>query len=81
MEAVEFGTFAQDGIIEIPAEYRKDYSTAIRVIIMKENFSEKASEEKADIQKRLDAAKRLAGIASKNPLTLEEIKAERLARQ
>jgi hypothetical protein len=25
MEAVEFGTFVNNGMIEIPAEYQKDY--------------------------------------------------------
>jgi len=35
MEAVEFGTFAHNGIIEIPIEYRESYSTDIRVILMR----------------------------------------------
>ena len=78
MEAVEFGTFAGNGIIEIPIEYRKDYSTDIRVILMK-NESGKNNKE-SSIQDRIAAAERLAGIASKNPLSLEDIRNERLAR-
>jgi hypothetical protein len=34
-----------------------------------------------EMQERLAAAERLVGIASKNAMTLEEIKNERLARQ
>ena len=79
MEAVEFGIFAGDGIIEIPIEYRKDYSTDLRVILMKNNTGTNSNE--PGIEERITAAKRLVGIASKNPLTLEDIRNERLARQ
>jgi hypothetical protein len=79
MEAVEFGVFANDGIIEIPIEYRKDFSTEIRVILIKNNLRQNSKE--PDIQERIAAAERLAGIASKNAMTLEEIRNERLARQ
>jgi len=79
MEAVEFGTFAHNGIIEIPIEYREDYSTDIRVILMRNQVSQSIKE--PDIQERIAAAERLVGIASKNAMTLEEIRNERLARQ
>jgi hypothetical protein len=36
MEAVEFDVFAHNGIIEIPIEYREDYSTDVRVILMRD---------------------------------------------
>jgi hypothetical protein len=72
MEAVEFGTFAHNGIIEIPIEYRNDYSTDIRVILMKNKAARSLKE--PDMQERLAAAERLVGIASKNAMTLEEIK-------
>jgi hypothetical protein len=36
---------------------------------------------KPDIRERIAAAERLVGIASKNTMTLEEIRNERLARQ
>ena len=39
MEAVEFGAYAGNGVIEIPVEYRKDYSSGIRVILIKDNHS------------------------------------------
>ena len=79
MEAIEFGAFAHNGIIEIPIEYRKDYSTDIRVILMKKQTSQSITE--PDIQERIAAAERLVGIASQNTMTLEEIRNARLARQ
>ena len=78
MEAVEFGTFAYNGIIKIPVEYRKDFSTDIKVILMKNNIDTGSGQ--PDIQERIAAAERLAGIASANALSLEDIKNERLAR-
>ena len=79
MEAVEFGTFANNGTIEIPTEYRKDYSTDIRVILIKNKPNQNAKE--PDIQERIAAAERLVGIASKEAMSLEDIKNERLIRQ
>ena len=78
MEAVEFGTFAYNGIIEIPVEFRKDFSTDIKVILMKNNS---ALNNESDIQERIAAAERLIGIASGNSLSLDDIRDERLARQ
>jgi len=79
MEAVEFLTHANNGIIEIPAEYRKDYKNEIRVILIKNNSKQDIKE--PDFQERIAAAERLVGIASKSAMTLEDIKSERLARQ
>ena len=79
MEAVEFGTFADNGMIEIPVEYRRDYSTDIRVILIKNKSNQDIIE--SDIQERIAAAQRLVGIASKEAMTLEDIRNERLARQ
>ena len=79
MEAVEFVTFAENGIIEIPIEYRKNYSTDIRVILMKSEPGKSIYE--PSIQERIAAAERLVGIASKKPMPLEEIRNERLTRQ
>ena len=79
MEAVEFGTHANNGMIEIPVQYRRDYSTDIRVILIKEMSNQYSRG--TDIQERVAAAQRLVGIASKEPMTLEEIRKERLARQ
>jgi hypothetical protein len=81
MEAIEFGTSAIDGVIEIPAEYQKDFSTGLRVILIKDAEDRGVSESSPVIQERLAAAKRLAGFASKHPFSLEEIRRERLARQ
>jgi allophanate hydrolase subunit 1 len=79
MEAVEFGTFAHNGIIEIPVEYRESYSTDIRVILMRNQAGQSIAE--PDVQERIAAAERLVGIAAKNSMTLEEIRNERLSRQ
>ena len=79
MEAVEFGAFAHNGIIEIPPEYREEYSTDVRVILMKKKSVWDKKE--PDIQERIAAAERLAGIASENTMSLTDIRNERLARQ
>jgi len=79
MQAVEFGTFVDNGIIEIPDKYRKEYTSNVRVILIKENSS--MTDNETDIHERIAAAERLAGIASENILSLDEIRNERLARQ
>jgi negative regulator of genetic competence, sporulation and motility len=79
MDAVEFGTFVNNGMIEIPVEYRKDFSTNIRVILLKDKSNQETNE--SDIQERIAAAERLVGIGSKEAMTLEDIRNERLARQ
>jgi len=79
MQAVEFGTFVDNGIIEIPTIYRKEYSNNIRVILIKENSNVVSNE--PGIQERVAAAERLVGIASGNALSLEEVREERLKRQ
>jgi len=77
MQAVEFGTFVDNGIIEIPDVYRKEYSNNVRVILLKDNIS--ITDNETSIQERVAAAERLVGVASANPLSLEEIRNERLA--
>ena len=79
MRAVEFGTLVDNGIIEIPLIYRKDYSNNVRVILIKDNTD--IVDNKSSIPERIAAAGRLVGIASKNALSLEEIRNERLTRQ
>ena len=79
MEAVEFGTFVNNGMIEIPAEYRKDYFADIRVILLKNKSKQDIKD--FNIQERVAAAERLVGIASREAMSLEDIRNERLARQ
>jgi hypothetical protein len=79
MEAVEFGTFVNNGMIEIPAEYRKDYFADIRVILLKNKSNQDSKD--LSIQERVSAAERLVGIASGEAMMLEDIRNERLARQ
>ena len=79
MQAAEFEVFVDNGIIEIPIRYRKEYSNDIKVILLKENLS--IVNKEPSIQERIAAAERLIGIASENALSLEEIRNERLARQ
>jgi hypothetical protein len=78
MQSVEFGTLVNNGIIEIPMIYRREYSSNVRVILLKENAM---TDDETTVQERVAAAERLIGIASANPLSLEEIKNERLKRQ
>ena len=79
MEAVEFGTFVNNGMIEIPVEYRKDYFADIKVILLKNKSKQDIKD--ITIQERVAAAERLVGIASREAMTLEGIKNERLVRQ
>ena len=79
MQAVEFGAFVDNEIIEIPMIHRKGYSNNIRVILLKEGVNMNGNE--TSIQERVASAERLIGIASANPPSLEEIRTERLARQ
>jgi hypothetical protein len=58
---------------------RESYSTEIKVILMRNQTSKSVTE--LEIQERIAAAERLVGIASKNTMTLEEIRNERLTRQ
>ena len=78
-QAVEFGTIVDNGLIEIPDIYRKEYTNNVKVILMKENIN--IINDEINIKERIAAAERLAGIASANPLSLDEIRNERLARQ
>jgi hypothetical protein len=79
MEAVEFGTFVNNGMIEIPVEYQKDYFADIRVILLKNKSNQNIND--FNIHERMAAAERLVGIASGEAMTLEDIRDERLARQ
>jgi hypothetical protein len=83
MNAVTFDTAVLDGKIEIPPEYRRDFSSFVKVILI-EDESRKAQNAHAvpgTVEKRIAALNRLAGIASEHPMSLEEIRAERLSRQ
>jgi hypothetical protein len=71
METVEFRTIVHNGIIEIPVEYRKDYFADIRVILFKNKSRQDIKD--SSIQERVAVAERLIGIASREPITLEEI--------
>jgi len=79
MQAVEFGAFVDNGVIEIPKIYRNEYSNNLRVILLKENTG--IANNAPNVQDRIASAERLVGVASKDPLSLEEIRNERLARQ
>ncbi|GHV87022.1 hypothetical protein AGMMS50255_3180 [Spirochaetia bacterium] len=86
MNAVAFDTAVLDGKIDIPPEYRRDFSSFVKVILIHDEVREAqtahtASGTDLSVEKRIAALNRLAGIASEHPMSLEEIKGERLSRQ
>jgi hypothetical protein len=86
MNAVVFDTPIFDGKIEIPQEYRKDFLSFAKVILIKDESRATQKTQAApgtdrSVEERIAALNRLAGIAASNPMTLEEIRDERLSRQ
>jgi hypothetical protein len=89
MNAVAFDTAVLDGKIEIPPEYRRDFSSFVKVILIHDE-SRVAQNAQAvvgtvpgtdlSVEERMAALNRLAGIASEHPMSLEEIRDERLSR-
>jgi len=72
MQAVEFGTYVDNGIIEIPMEYRNDYSHDVRVILLKDN-ADKADKEPS-IRERIASAERLLELPLETPCRLTTLK-------
>ena len=72
--------FFENGVF-IPEKPLNDIKGRQRAVLRIGNEDEKQEQMNADIQERIAAAERLVGIASKNTMTLEEIRNERLARQ
>ena len=66
MEAIEFKTKIKDGVIQIPAKYRKKFRNTVKVIII----SEKKSKQADIIDKLLKKPIKLKDFS---PLTREEI--------
>ena len=64
-----------------PCNITKGSKVILTIESMNTSFSEEKGRLNTDIQERIAAAERLVGIASSNPLTLEEIRNERLTRQ
>ncbi|GHV88272.1 hypothetical protein AGMMS50267_06320 [Spirochaetia bacterium] len=86
MNAVAFDTAVLDGRIEIPPEYRRDFSSFVKVILIEDESREVQNVYTEPgtglgVEKRMAALNRLVGIASKHPMSLEEIRDERLSRQ
>lgn len=82
MEAVEFRSSAVNGTIHIPDEYRNDFSTAVRVILIKDSPKTASDHDSAAvISRKLAALDRLAGSLQGVDVSPEEARDERLARQ
>jgi hypothetical protein len=82
MQAIEFGTAVRDGTIEIPQEYRKDFSSFVRVILIKEEerFA-RENDENSALSERLAAFDRLDGLLAGRDLDVQNARNERLSRQ
>ncbi|MCL2294113.1 MAG: hypothetical protein FWC36_04525 [Spirochaetes bacterium] len=72
--------FFENGVF-IPEKPLADIKGRQKAVLRIEFKDEKQERLNADIKERIAAAERLVGIASKNPMTLEEIRNERLAKQ
>ena len=72
--------FFENGVF-IPEKPLSGINGRQKAILRIEYEDDKQERLNADIQERIAAAERLVGIASKNTMTLEEIRNERLARQ
>jgi hypothetical protein len=86
MNAVAFDVAVLDGKIEIPPEYRKDFSSFVKVILIEDESRETRNTQAVpgpdlSVAEKMAALNRLVGIASKHPMSLEEIRDERLSRQ
>ena len=72
--------FFENGVF-VPEKPLADIKGKQKAVLRIEYEDEKQEQLNTDIHERVAAAERLVGIASKNPMTLEEIRNERLAGQ
>ena len=81
MNAIEFEAPIRDGMIPIPARFRREiFPVSVRVIILSETTGRTELDASA-LERRKAAFRRLDGCLAGVDVTLEEAKAERLARQ
>jgi hypothetical protein len=82
MQAFEFNSVVHNGIIKMPLQYRNVPLHSVKVIVLsQENSASDAKQMLPTIEKRKSALKRLIGLTKDNPVSIEEARAERLARQ
>ena len=72
--------FFENGVF-VPEKPLTDIKGRQKAVLSIEQEVKKTEQLKADITERIAAAERLVGIASNIPMTLEEIRNERLFRQ
>jgi len=72
--------FFENGVF-VPEKPLTDIKGRQKAVLNIGQEVKKTEQPNADITERIAAAERLVGIASNKPMTLEEIKNERLARQ
>jgi hypothetical protein len=86
MNAVAFDTAVLDGKIEIPVEYRREFSSFVKVILI-ENESRETQNVQAvsgrelSVEERIAALNRLDGILAGCDIDLDKARMERLSRQ
>jgi hypothetical protein len=83
MEAIAFQSEVQDDLIRIPDQYRGAFSSPVLVTIIRTAPHETIWPVSVsdDAAKRRAAYNRLVGLTADNPVTLEEARTERLAKQ
>ena len=84
MKAIEFEAPIRNGMIPIPPQfYHEGFPAFVRVIVLSEMDGQKpqAKPDASTLAQRREALNRLDGCLAGMDMTLDEIKAERLARQ
>ncbi|MDR0876894.1 MAG: hypothetical protein LBN21_02490 [Treponema sp.] len=86
MNAVAFDTAILDGKIEVPPEYRRDFSSFVKVILIEgENREVQNAHAVPDtdigVEERIAALDRLDGILAGYDIDLDKARMERLSRQ
>jgi hypothetical protein len=82
MQTVEFESTVLDGKIEVPYEYREEFSTVVKVILMKtETNTAMSTGRTVNLEKRRAAIRRLDGCLKGCTMTLEDARAERLSKK
>jgi hypothetical protein len=86
MNAVAFDTAVLDGKIEIPPEYRRDFSSFVKVILIHDESREAQNTHAVSgtafsVEERIAALNRLDGLLAGCDIDLDKARMERLSRQ
>jgi hypothetical protein len=73
MQAYEFSSVIDNGIIRVPEEYAERLSSPVKIIILANEDSEKAKKKAVPVRKSIEWLKEPWKIDGFKPLTREEI--------